>query len=91
MGYDDNTKLKGVSGGGLPTDIWREVMMRVHEGVPQKPLPMSAPIGATNVLETGPAVPQTNEGIIENLLRDLLGGGGGGSGSNGPAPSGGDR
>jgi membrane peptidoglycan carboxypeptidase len=89
MGYDDNTKLQGVTGGGLPTDIWREVMKRVHEGVPQKPLPMSAPVGTTNVLEQGTPTPQTNEGIIENLLRDLLGGGG--SGSSGTAPRGGDR
>ncbi|MBT3466959.1 MAG: PBP1A family penicillin-binding protein, partial [Rhodobacteraceae bacterium] len=28
MGYDDNTKLKGVTGGGLPADIWRETMQR---------------------------------------------------------------
>ena len=89
MGYDDNTKLQGVTGGGLPTDIWREVMKRVHEGVPQKPLPMSAPIGARDpVLDQGTPKPRTNEGIIENLLRELLGGG---SGGNGPSPSGGDR
>ena len=26
MGYDDNTPLKGVTGGGLPAEIWREAM-----------------------------------------------------------------
>ena len=26
MGYDDNTPLTGVTGGGLPADIWREAM-----------------------------------------------------------------
>ncbi|MCZ4352565.1 transglycosylase domain-containing protein [Roseovarius aestuarii] len=40
MGYDDNTPLTGVTGGGLPADIWRETMLRVHEGVPVSPLPM---------------------------------------------------
>jgi penicillin-binding protein 1A len=43
MGYDDNTPLTGVTGGGLPADIWRETMVRVHEGVPVTPLPMLVP------------------------------------------------
>src|SRR5210317_2227037 len=30
MGYDDNTPLTGVTGGGLPTQIWQETMQRVH-------------------------------------------------------------
>jgi len=34
MGYDDNTPLTGVTGGGLPSEIWRETMVRVHEGAP---------------------------------------------------------
>ncbi len=43
MGYDDNTPLKGTTGGGLPADIWHEVMMRVQEGLPPRPLPMILP------------------------------------------------
>ncbi len=43
MGYDDNTPLTGVTGGGLPAEIWRETMLRVHEGLPVRPLPMLAP------------------------------------------------
>lgn len=43
MGYDDNTPLKGVTGGGLPADIWHEVMVRVHEGLQPTPLPMEIP------------------------------------------------
>jgi penicillin-binding protein 1A len=43
MGYDDNTPLTGVSGGGLPAEIWREVMTRVHEDVPPRPLPLRVP------------------------------------------------
>lgn len=38
MGYDDNRPLTGVTGGGLPAEIWHEVMVRVNEGVPAKPL-----------------------------------------------------
>ena len=43
MGYDDNTPLEGVTGGGLPAEIWREVMMRVHDGLPVQELPMIVP------------------------------------------------
>ncbi|MBJ3761639.1 PBP1A family penicillin-binding protein [Maribius pontilimi] len=47
MGYDDNTPLTGVTGGGLPADIWRETMERIHDGMPARPLPMSRPVAAT--------------------------------------------
>ncbi|MBV1926582.1 MAG: glycosyl transferase, partial [Rhodobacteraceae bacterium] len=43
MGYDDNTPLTGVTGGGLPAEIWRETMVRVHEGLEPVALPMRAP------------------------------------------------
>ncbi|PQO24271.1 glycosyl transferase, partial [Rhodobacteraceae bacterium WD3A24] len=43
MGYDDNTSLTGVTGGGLPAEIWRETMERVHDGMPARPLPMWRP------------------------------------------------
>ena len=45
MGYDDNTPLKGVTGGGLPADIWRETMTRVLDGETPRPLPMAPPAG----------------------------------------------
>jgi len=79
MGYDDNTPLTGVTGGGLPAEIWRETMLRVHEDVPVRGLPMQAPAGASRPDPT-PApqrreVPRTTEGLIEMLVRDILGGG----------------
>ncbi|MHA6346857.1 transglycosylase domain-containing protein [Roseivivax sp. CAU 1761] len=43
MGYDDNTPLTGVTGGGLPAEIWQETMLRVHEGLEPRPLPMTIP------------------------------------------------
>ncbi|MDD8023013.1 MAG: penicillin-binding transpeptidase domain-containing protein, partial [Paracoccaceae bacterium] len=43
MGYDDNRPLSGVTGGGLPADIWHEVMSRVEAGQPVTPLPMADP------------------------------------------------
>ena len=43
MGYDDNSPLTGVTGGGLPAEIWHEVMTRIHEGAAPLPLPMVRP------------------------------------------------
>lgn len=43
MGYDDNTPLAGVTGGGLPAEIWHEVMTRITEGAPVNDLPMLVP------------------------------------------------
>ena len=36
MGYGDNRKLTGVTGSGMPADIWREVMFRINENIPEK-------------------------------------------------------
>lgn len=54
MGYDDNTPLTGVTGGGLPAEIWHETMLRVHEGLEPVPLPMRAPIPRTQTQEPQP-------------------------------------
>lgn len=93
MGYDDNTPLKGVTGGGLPTDIWRETMSRVHEGLPLRELPMSSPSplsglgeASSNPLPVNNAKERT---IIDQVLRDIFGTSG--NGSSGPLPEGGDR
>ncbi|WP_436398264.1 transglycosylase domain-containing protein [Roseobacter sp. S98] len=77
MGYDDNTPLTGVTGSGLPAEIWRETMQRVHEGVPARPLPMTGP--DTRGETRDPGVAQGGGtgggvgGLLENLLRDILG------------------
>ncbi|UWQ95616.1 transglycosylase domain-containing protein [Rhodobacteraceae bacterium M385] len=44
MGYDDNRPLSGVTGGGLPAEIWRQAMEQIHEDLPVRPLPMIDPI-----------------------------------------------
>ncbi len=95
MGYDDNTPLRGVTGGGLPTDIWRETMSRVHEGLPVKPLPMQSPNPVSGFAQEQPAsdpIPVGNNSggtIIDQVLRDIFGTSG--SGSNSPAPNPTDR
>ena len=43
MGNDDNKPLTGVTGGGLPAEIWHEVMARIEADLPATPLPMIRP------------------------------------------------
>ena len=78
MGYDDNTPLKGVTGSGLPAEIWRETMIRVHEGLPPRPLPMVVPEPRrAPPPQTGPVAQgrsPTDNAIIE-VLNAIFGGG----------------
>lgn len=39
VGNDDNTPMKNVTGGSLPTAVWREVMTAAHQGLPPRDLP----------------------------------------------------
>jgi penicillin-binding protein 1A len=64
MGYDDNTPLTGVTGGGLPAEIWHEVMVRVSEGTEPRPLPMqepAAPSAPAPGTDFNPGIPQPVE------------------------------
>ena len=53
MGYDDNTPLTGVTGGGLPAEIWHEVMTRVQKDLTPRPLPM---IDGNTPIAEGPGI-----------------------------------
>ena len=53
MGYDDNRSLTGVTGGGLPAEIWRQAMEEIHADLPARPLPMIDPIAEARVPEDG--------------------------------------
>ncbi len=82
MGYDDNTPLSGVTGGGLPTEIWHEAMLRIHEGLPVTPLPMDLPQPTAAPRSPGssatasstpqaPAQPQKRDTVAERLLKEV--------------------
>ena len=80
MGNDDNTPLTGVTGSGLPAEIWRETMARVHSGSAPGPLPMQVPQAPQ---QTGPraqapgAAPPAStrqpETLFDQVLRGLFG------------------
>ncbi|MEM6596018.1 MAG: PBP1A family penicillin-binding protein [Pseudomonadota bacterium] len=87
MGYDDNTPLSGVTGGGLPADIWRETMVRVTEDLPPEPLPMIRPAQPPRVVPVAPQGssvsvgggperqprPDTLEDALIGVLRSIFG------------------
>lgn len=77
MGYDDNTPLTGVTGGGLPAEIWRETMARIHTDIPPKPLPMLIPVRQNpQVAETRQPrqqrAPAPGTTTTEQLMIDVL-------------------
>jgi len=76
MGYDDNTPLTGVTGGGLPAEIWRETMLRVSEGLPVRPLPMLRPAErpAADPEPLRRPDPRERATPVGDLIRRLLGG-----------------
>ncbi len=81
MGYDDNSPLRGVTGGGLPAEIWRETMLRVHDGLTPRPLPMlepERPIMEAPRTSAPPAQAQgaprsQSGGSLEDTIRGVLG------------------
>ena len=81
MGYDDNTPLSGVTGGGLPAEIWHETMTRVHDGLPVRDLPMSAPAAPSPRVATeqrqrsrsGSNADNAVERVILNVLSEIFG------------------
>ncbi|MEM8629896.1 MAG: PBP1A family penicillin-binding protein [Pseudomonadota bacterium] len=87
MGYDDNRPLTGVTGGGLPAEIWHETMAGVHEGLPANPLPMLRDERGTLLAqdsgrrqERAPRRQRRQrdnspERVIRNLISSILGGG----------------
>jgi len=77
MGYDDNRPLTGVTGGGLPAEIWRETMVRIHAGRTPRPLRIVVPDRSRIVLgpESDPDGANPDGGsdtIAEEILRDVL-------------------
>lgn len=75
MGNDDNSPLQGVTGGGLPADIWRETVERIHAGTPVRPLPMIVPQEPRWDPPVTPQAPADQPGGgLQDAIRDILGG-----------------
>ncbi len=85
LGYDDNTPLSGVTGGGLPAEIWQAVMTRVEDGLEPHPLPKAdpsewratAPVYSGQTTKSAPpypeVAPQKEQDLAERILQEVLG------------------
>lgn len=82
MGYDDNSPLTGVTGGGLPAEIWRQTMERIHRDLPASPLPTIDPVAEALARPQaarpqgafpGTAPQDEAEQILMRVLNGLLG------------------
>jgi len=83
IGNDDNSSLTRITGGGLPAQIWRETMVRIHQNVPLRPLPMTVPQrpeldppttrGTGGAGGQGGAAPSLADSIL-GVLNGILGG-----------------
>lgn len=64
IGYDDNKPLKGVTGGGLPADIWHEVMTRIEADLPVTELPIVLPQAGASTVQQGGAIDPQGTGTV---------------------------
>ena len=91
MGNDDNTPLTGVTGGGLPAEIWHEVAVRVHQGLPPGALALRQPSDRSVFLIDDDLDRRGGGSVVEQVFRDVLRGltgDGGNSGGGGNRNSG---
>ncbi len=75
MGNDDNAPLTGVTGGGLPAEIWQAVMLEIHDGLPELPLSTVSPDGSGIIMSSGGTTPQVvTSGSADDPLAAALAG-----------------
>ncbi|MEP5759132.1 MAG: transglycosylase domain-containing protein [Litoreibacter sp.] len=86
IGNDDNTPLRGTTGGGLPAHIWRETVNRISSDLPNEPLNMIRPATPPTVKVRRPVAntttansnrvpsrqPDTSSGGIERTINRLI-------------------
>ncbi|MFZ3582065.1 transglycosylase domain-containing protein [Loktanella sp. DJP18] len=74
MGYDDNSPMTGVTGGGLPAEIWQATVSRVVAGETPKPLPLDLPgasAGGNIVPDQGITADREILDVLGNILNGL--------------------
>lgn len=75
MGYDDNTPLSGVTGGGLPAEIWAETLRRAEGDLPPVAIPAHMPemlVVKNEVTESSARTPDADEpALFQRIIRDV--------------------
>ena len=77
MGYDNNKPLNGVTGGGLPAEIWSLIMNKIHTDIKPQPLPKNKRKLALfpNIINSDyqPQIRKQGAGLIDKLLLTIFG------------------
>ena len=77
MGYDNNKPLNGVTGGGLPAEIWSLIMNKIHTDIKPQPLPKNKRKLALfpNIINSDyqPQIRKQGAGFIDKLLLTIFG------------------
>ncbi len=77
MGYDNNEPLTGVTGGGLPAQIWSLTMKKIHSNINPQPLPMNKRKLALfpNIVDSDyqPKIKLHGDTFIDKLLLTIFG------------------
>jgi penicillin-binding protein 1A len=78
FGNDDGTPMHRITGGTLPTQLWHNVMLAAHKGLPVRPLPgltpEEAPVAAARGGIPAPRPPEMLDNIWHGIVK-LFGGG----------------
>ena len=72
MGYDDNVPLTGVTGGGLPAEIWQVLMARLHDGLTPRPLNVVVPEPRVVLAPPETGGGRSGDTIAERVLDDVV-------------------
>ena len=73
MGNDDDRAMNGVTGGGLPAQLWRVFMADAHVGRPVRPLPgLVAPTPAPSTAATSASTDEDSEAEAPGFWHRLL-------------------
>jgi penicillin-binding protein 1A len=72
MGNDDDHAMKGVTGGGLPAQLWKAFMADAHAGRPARPLPsLDVPVARSSP-STSSATGEERDGDAPDFWDRLL-------------------
>jgi penicillin-binding protein 1A len=84
LGNDDRTPMKRVTGGGLPAQLWHDVMLAAHKGIPPRGLGEAAIADAAPDIQAAPEPQRAAAGSLwDNLFGTVMSLGGGNSASGG--------
>jgi penicillin-binding protein 1A len=71
IGNDDERPMTGITGGGLPAELWRSFMADAHLGLPPKPLPLLRDANGTETPGAPAAPPPTdlpNRNLVDRFI-----------------------